>query len=229
MRAALDKSARDYYNGRDMQAVCPPVFAENLLKGAPCFMRTPLMSAAFALPGILALAFAAPSAQAQTPPDTKSPTIFAVRGGAYFPFNSTTKRSVGKTWASGGLDYVFQQKAGLSRTVLSVDYIERSSGGNTIRLIPVTIGQFTLQGAGEGQNNNVRPYLGIGVGAYFVHQALPDNQLGSTRNDTTTIGGYLGAGLDISSNFLVEARYHILPKVGGINSSGLQITAGVRF
>ncbi len=196
-------------------------------------MRIPLTPVLFAVPGILALAFAAPSAQAQTPPDTKSPTVFAVRGGAYFPFNRTTKNEVGKTWAGGGLDYVIQQKPGLSRTLLSVDYIERSSGGSTIRLIPVTIGEFTLQGAGEGQTNNVRPYLGIGVGAYFVHQkvpsVLPTAQAFTQNNDTTTIGGYLGAGLDISSNFLVEARYHILPKIGGINSSGLQITAGVRF
>ncbi len=216
-----------------MQAIRPTVFADHSLKGAPCFMRIPLTPPLLALPGILALAFAASSAQAQTPPDTKSPTIFAVRGGAYFPFNRTTKNAVGKTWGGGGLDYAFQQKPGLSRTVLSVDYIERSSGGNTIRLIPVTIGQFTLQGAGQGQNNNVRPYLGIGVGAYFVHQtvpaALPTAQVTTQSNNTTTIGGYLGAGLDISSNFLVEARYHILPKIGGINSSGLQITAGVRF
>lgn len=192
-------------------------------------MRTPLMPAAFALPGIFAFALAAAPAQAQTPPDTKSPPIAAIRAGAYFPFNSTTKSMVGKTWAGGGLDYVIQQKPGLSRTVLSADYIERSSGGSNIRLIPVTIGEFMLQGAGEGQNNNVRPYLGIGTGAYFVHQNLPNNTNGDTSKDTTTIGGYLSAGLDISSNFLVEARYHILPKIGGINSSGLQITAGVRF
>lgn len=233
MRAALDKSARGYYNGRDMQAICPTVFADYPLKGAPCFMRTPLTFAVLTVPGILALAFAATSAQAQTPPDTKSPPVFAVRAGAYFPFNSTTKREVGKTWAGGGLDYSVQQKPGASRTILSVDYIERSSGGSTIRLIPVTFGQFTLQGANEGQHNNVRPYLGIGVGAYFVHQTVPSTlptaQVTAQHNDTTTIGGYLGAGLDISTNFLVEARYHILPKIGGINSSGLQITAGVRF
>ncbi len=192
-------------------------------------MRTPLTPAVFVLPAILAALAAPLSAQAQTPADTKSPTVAAIRGGAYFPFNSTTKSSVGKVWAGGGLDYNIQQKPGMTRTVLSVDYIERSSGGNTIRLIPVTIGEFNLQGAGEGQNNNVRPYLGLGVGAYFVHQTLPSNQLGNAKSDTTTIGGYLGAGLDISSNFLVEARYHILPKIGGINSSGLQITAGVRF
>ncbi len=205
------------------------VFANFPLKGALCFMRTPFTPAAFALPGLLALALASPSAQAQTPADTKSPPVAAVRLGAYFPFNRTAKNFVGKTWAGGGLDYAFQQKPGLSRTLLSVDYIERSSGGSTIRLIPVTIGQFQLQGAGEGQNNNVRPYLGIGVGAYFVHQNLPQTDGTMHSNDTTTIGGYLGAGLDISSNFLVEARYHILPKVGGVNSTGLQLTAGVRF
>ena len=192
-------------------------------------MRPPLLTAALALPGVLALALLSTSAQAQTPPDTKSPPIAAVRVGAYFPFNSYTKNIVGKTWAGGGLDYVIQQKPGLSRTILSVDYIERSSGGSDIRLIPVTIGEFTLQGAGEGQSNNVRPYFGIGTGAYFVHENVPGNINGNAKSDTTTIGGYLAAGLDISSNFLVEARYHILPKIGGISNSGLQVTAGVRF
>lgn len=192
-------------------------------------MRTPLTRAAFVVSGILALGLAAPSAHAQTPADTKSPPIAAIRLGAYFPFNRTAKNFVGKTWAGGGLDYVIQQKPGMSRTLLSVDYIERSGNGSTIRLIPVTIGQFMLQSAGEGQNSNVRPYLGIGVGAYFVHQNLPTVNGTMQSNDTTTIGGYLSAGLDISSNFLVEARYHILPKIGGVNSTGLQLTAGVRF
>lgn len=165
-------------------------------------------------------------AQAQTVlPDAKPPAIGAVRGGVYFPFNSTVKNNVGKTFYGGGVDYTFQQKAGISRTNLSVDYIERSSGGNTIRLVPVTFSQFALQ-AGNG---GVRPYYGIGVGAYFVHQSIPDNVGNRDNRNDTVLGGFLAAGLDLPNNFLIEARYHIIQKVDDANSSGLQLTAGVRF
>ncbi len=190
-------------------------------------MRTPLVTALAALSAAVALSVH--PAQAQTPTDTAAPPIAAVRGGAYFPFNSRIKNTVGKTWYGGGLDYTYGQKAGLSRSILSLDYIERSGGGGTVRLIPVTIGQFTVQGGSNSQGSSVKPYFGVGVGAYFVHQTIPNDVGIIETNNVTTIGGYVAAGLDLPSNLLLEARYHILPKVGSANSSGLQLMGGFRF
>lgn len=178
-----------------------------------------------ALAGASVLLGAAPPATAQGLADTKKPTIGTIRLGTYFPFNAAAKDTIGKTWYGGGLDYTFQQTPGVSRTNLSLDYIERSSGGNTLRLIPVTVSQFTEHG-GE---NSVRPYFGLGGGVYFIHQNAP-NSIGFQENkNATSLGGFLAAGLDLPNNFLIEGRYHIVSKVGDINSSGLQVTAGLRF
>lgn len=178
-----------------------------------------------ALAGASALIGTARPAAAQGLPDTKKPAIVTIRGGVYFPFNARAKAAVGKTWYGGGLDYTFQQTPGVTRTNLSLDYIERNSGGNVVRIIPLTVSQFTLQNA----QGTVRPYFGVGGGVYFIHQSVP-NDVGIQENtNATALGGFIAAGLDLPGNVLVEGRYHIISKVGSINSSGLQLMAGVRF
>jgi outer membrane protein W len=188
-------------------------------------LRSAALSGAAAAAALALIGMARP-AQAQTVlPDAKSPTIGAIRGGVYFPFNSTVKTNVGKTFYGGGIDYTFQQKANISRTNLSVDYIERSSGGNDIRIIPVTFSEFALQSGQSG----IRPYYGIGVGAYFIRQNIPDSIGNRENTNATALGGFLAAGLDLPDNLLIEARYHIIQKEGSANASGLQVTAGIRF
>lgn len=175
--------------------------------------------------GVLALLSVARPATAQILPDTPKPPVLTVRGGVYFPFNARAKNSIGKTWYGGGLDYAFQQTAGVSRTCVGLDYIERSSGSNTVRIIPLTVSQFSEQGSANG----IRPYFGVGAGAYFVHQDIP-NDIGVRENtNATALGGFVAAGLDLPGNFLVEARYHYITKVGSSNNSGLQVMAGVRL
>ena len=183
------------------------------------------LAALTALAGASALLGAARPAGAQGLPDTKKPAIVTIRGGAYFPFNSRAKQVIGKTWYGGGLDYTFQQTPGVSRTNLSLDYIERNSGGSDIRIIPLTVSEFSQQNP-EG---TIRPYFGVGGGVYFIHQNAPNDIGFQQNNNSTTLGGFVAAGLDLGSNFLVEGRYHIISKVGSINSSGLQVMAGVRF
>ncbi len=190
------------------------------------FLKTTVLSTAVAA-GAFALLGAGRPASAQTdiPTASEQPPIVTVRGGVYFPFNSRLKANSGKTFYGGGLDYRIQGQPGVTRTELSVDYIERSSGGNTIRIIPVTVGQFALQ-LGQG---TVHPYVGFGAGAYFVHENLPDNNDIQQNTNKVAIGGYVGAGLDLPSNLMVEARYHLIEKVGTYEPSGLQVMAGIRF
>ncbi|MDQ2686753.1 MAG: hypothetical protein M3Y28_02685 [Armatimonadota bacterium] len=179
-----------------------------------------------ALAAASALLGAARPAAAQGIPDTKKPTIGTVRAGLYFPFNSRAKNNVGKTWYDVGLDYTVHQTPGISRTNISLDYIERNSGGNDIRVVPLTVGQFTEHGEAGA---TVRPYYGFGLGVYFVHENVP-NSIGVQENKNgTAFGGFLAAGLDLPSNFLIEGRYHIISNVGSVNAGGLQVMAGLRF
>lgn len=192
----------------------------------PSRLRTAVLSSTLAAGALALLGMAHPAAaQSDLPTADSQQPIVTVRGGVYFPFNARLKSNSGKTFYGAGLDYTIQQQLGQSRTELSVDYIERSSGGNTIRIIPVTVGQFTLR-AGQ---NGIRPYLGIGAGVYFVHEQLPNDSGVQENTNKAAIGGYIGAGLDFPSNLLVEARYHIIQNVGTYNVSGLQLMAGIRF
>lgn len=151
--------------------------------------------------------------------------VAIVRAGAFLPFNSQMKDNVGKIFYGGGLDYIIHREPTVSRTEVSVDYIERSSGGNDARIIPLTIGQFML----HGSSGEVTPYLGFGAGAYFIHQSGLDASGARENDNKTAIGGYIAAGLDLPDNLIVEARYHIIQKVGLYNSSGLQLMAGIKF
>ena len=188
-------------------------------------LRTAVLSTV-AASGALALLGVVRPAAAQTlsPPDNHDP-IAVVRASLYFPFNSQLKDNVGKTFYGGGLDYILHRQQGQGRTELSVDYIERSSGGNTARIIPLTVGQFTY----PISQASVRPYFGFGAGAYFIHQKGPDSSGVEQSEDKTAIGGFVAAGLDLPDNFILEARYHLIQNVGLYKSSGLQVSAGYRF
>ena len=192
----------------------------------PFRLRTVALSSAVAAGALALLGPARPAAaQGDVPTTSVSQPIVTVRGGVYLPFNSALKNASGKTLYGGGLDYNLQQKVGQSRTELSADYIERSSGGHTIRIFPVTISQFSIQ-SGQG---GIRPYFGVGAGAYFINQTLPDSFGNNQTTNKTAIGGFLGAGLDLPSNLMIEARYHIIQKVGAYKADGLQLMAGFRF
>lgn len=176
--------------------------------------------------GLLALtALARPAAAQLLPPTDQAAPVFSVRAGAYFPSNRRIKNQVGKTFAGVGLDYAVANKPGFTSTRLSLDYIERTSSGKTVRIFPVTVGQFYYQGA----NSGVRPYLGFGVGAYFVKQEVDDDLGNREDNNDTRFGGYVTGGFDFSSNLFLEARYHFIQAVGSANPSGLQVMGGVRF
>ena len=171
-----------------------------------------------------AMSFAAPAVHAQS----TTSTIGAIRLGEYIPVNSATQQTYGRYYLTGGLDYYFQQNQTTSRSVISVDYTEFSKSGNDIRVIPVTIGQQSMEAA-RGQS--VRPYIGYGVGAYFIHLKDPNdtNFGGSDTENATAFGGFLEAGLDLTTNLFLDARYHIVTPVKSVNTDSLEITAGLRF
>jgi hypothetical protein len=169
-------------------------------------------------------AIAAPAVNAQT---SQSSTVGAIRLGAYIPVNTNTQETYGRYFFAGGLDYYFQNTTS-ERDLVSADYTEYSKGANDLRVIPVTLGQQTTSGS-TGQST--RPYVGYGIGAYFVHISNPNdaNLGGSTVENGIAFGGYIGAGLDIGSNLFLDARYHIVTPVKDVNTDSLELTAGLRF
>ena len=75
----------------------------------------------------------------------------------------------------------------------------------------------------------VHPYVGAGLGTYFLQPRLNGANLGDSA---TKIGGTILGGVEFftSNTFAVkgEARYHIVQKSGAYNPSGLSLTLGVK-
>lgn len=183
--------------------------------------------------GIGALAIAAKPALAQSGTNLNSPTVGAIRLGIYLPASSHVTTPIGKVFPGGGLDYTFQQTA-QDRAQVSLDYIERSSSGSDVRVVPLTVSDIIY----SGPRADFRPYWGVGAGAYFVHVNVPNPNPAITIgtpgaqivNGTDTVfGGFLDLGLDFQYDIFVDARYHWIGEVDGVNPSGLELTAGYRF
>ena len=163
------------------------------------------------------------AAQTVVGPTQYTPAV-GVRFGAYFPQNSRVTHSVGNIMAGGGVDVTVQHSPG-TRVILSLDYIDRSNSGRNLRLTPLTIGVY---GVGT-PSGGITPYYGLGVGAYFVHSNLLTNTGTTSSANTTSLGGYLAAGIQFQDNVFLEGRYHVVQESNGVNTGGLQVTVGYRF
>lgn len=75
----------------------------------------------------------------------------------------------------------------------------------------------------------VHPFLGAGLGAYFLQPRLNGDNLGDSA---AKIGGTILGGVEFftSNTFAVkgEVRYNVVQKSGDYNPSGLSLTIGVK-
>ncbi len=162
-------------------------------------------------------------------------TSGSVRLGVYIPTSSQTQNQFGRTYFNAGLDYYFQHTGVTERSLVSVDYFERSSGSDKLQVVPVTVGQQYVSGS---RGDGVRPYFGFGAGVYFIHVQNPNdgNLTGGPNNGSNndsasgeTFGGYGSVGLDLSTNLFLDARYHLVSSYRSVSPSGFELTAGFRF
>jgi opacity protein-like surface antigen len=75
----------------------------------------------------------------------------------------------------------------------------------------------------------VHPFVGAGVGAYFLQPRVSGQNVGSSA---TKIGAVLLGGAEFFTSKVVsvkaEGRYHIVTKSGAYDPSGLELTIGVK-
>jgi hypothetical protein len=192
-------------------------------------MRILSFRSAAVLLGLAALGLpAAHRAQAQAvlSPDYHEPVV-SVRLGGYFPLNTRIIRSVGKGAVEGGVDITLFHQPYVNRSILSVDYLNRSNGSSNLQIVPITVGEMLY--LNSGGDSSSRPYAGIGAGAYLVQQNIQDSTGNQVSNNSTAYGAYVALGSDFGNTFFLEGRYHFITTVGGSSPSGLQLDAGLRF
>lgn len=138
--------------------------------------------------------------------------------------SSATKNFSGSTGYGAEVDVAIPKFLGIGQTFVSAGYFQNSNNGNKLRMIPVTIGRyFSPPNPVGGLTGNV--YFGAGLGPYFLRAS----GAGGGSTSKTTIGGFATAGYQFPNPYFIEAKYHLVGKVGGLNPSSLVIMGGRHF
>jgi len=136
--------------------------------------------------------------------------------------SSAAKNVAGSTGYGAEADIAIPKLFGMTSTFVSAGLFQNSSGGR-IRMIPVTVGRyFSPPNPVSSATGNV--YFGAGLGPYFLRASNA-----GTSVSKTTIGGFASVGYQFPNPYFVEAKYHLVGKVGGLNPSSLVVMAGRHF
>jgi outer membrane protein W len=173
--------------------------------------------------GILAAALSTPACRADPIGNQK---VGALRLGVYYVGSGGVRNTFTSTIGSIGLDYDIGNSIGTSRSVVSLDYISRSSGSNKLQLIPLTISEQYYHSIG---GTDWVPYGEAGLGAYFVQDQNQNNASLLSTHAETALGCFIGGGFDISDTIFLDLRYHLIQTIHGDDPSGYELTAGFRF
>jgi len=173
---------------------------------------------------VLALCAAAPltaHAQARVP-HTESGAV-GLDVGAFAPSGNGIDKLDSAPIISGLYEYYVTPRVSLRG---SLGWTEPSLDGSTIdsvRTIPL---KLDLNYNWEG--GRWHPFVGTGVGAYWMDY----RRQGASLNSATKLGANLGGGIEYFFNraltFKGEARYNAVQDFGRIDPSGLTLTAGLK-
>lgn len=101
--------------------------------------------------------------------------------------------------------------------------VERETSDSTRQI------RIALDVAHNWEGGTVHPFVGAGLGTYFLQTRDNGNNVGDSQRK---VGGTVFGGAEFftSNTFSVkgEARYHVVTKANGYNPSGLALTIGVK-
>ena len=123
------------------------------------------------------------------------------------------------------LEYYVTPRVSLRTSFGLTDPGHRTEAADSLRQVPLRLDvNYNWEGG------RWHPFVGAGVGAYFLQFKDNDQPFGDSE---TKAGFNLGGGMEYFFNrtlaFKGEGRYHILGKAqGGQDPSGLALTAGLK-
>ncbi|HEX5323061.1 MAG TPA: outer membrane beta-barrel protein [Capsulimonadaceae bacterium] len=170
------------------------------------------------------------AAQAQLGQPTKS--SISIKVGGYFPSNSSARDNGGSTQLSAGIDYAVPSTGGNSTTSLPSVYFDYNGGSKNGGHVNTYGVGFAVRSAASSSSAPAKmgfsPYVGIGTGYYEV-QVKNNTVKPSVSGSGGSFGGKIFAGLNLSSNFFIEANYQLISSRKGVNPSGFGVQLGARF
>lgn len=147
-----------------------------------------------------------------------------VKAGGFFPGGSGKSFS-GSTHLAAEAEVLLPKllPLGAGTTGISLGYSRGKRNGNTLQMVPLTIGKtFAPPNPVGGVTGYL--YFGGGLGPYFLKASG-----GGTSDSKTTIGGYGVVGYQLPNKFFVEGKYHLVGKVAGVKPSGFALLVGRSF
>jgi outer membrane protein W len=167
---------------------------------------------------------------------------FTLKLGAYQPGNGHTQNRLSNTWFTAGADMVLKgtkigdvasaATANSIEPLVYVDYTgtETHDNGHTEKAGSVGAGAGARYYGTYTVTSDFRPYIGGGVGVYFLNGQFADSTGAETStHDQVNLGFKVNAGVEYQKSYLVDVAYSTPGEVKGVSLNGLAVTLGVRF
>ena len=155
----------------------------------------------------------------------QSLSSFYVRGGALWPYSSTTKGDTSHYGPTLGIGYILAKGAGLQGSV-EIDFSHLGGGSN--------IETYDLEYA-ERYSLGSKVYIGAGAGARVTHYGISSNATGGgsggggfTTHQTSVLGEAL-VGLQVTSSLSVELSAKFAPAYHTESTTGVSLLACFKF
>jgi hypothetical protein len=172
------------------------------------------------------------AAHAQLGQSNQNQSQFSVKVGGFFPSTASASHNSGSTVLSAGLDYAIPSMGQGSTTSLPSVYFDYNGGSkNGGHVDTYGLGVAVRSSAvpsNPASKAGLQPYVGLGVGYYDV--MVKNTRVNPSVSGTkATFGGKIFVGVNLTSNFFVEANYQLISSVKSVNPSGFGAQVGVRF
>ena len=92
-----------------------------------------------------------------------------IKLGVFLPSNGNFKDALGKTWFSAGVDYAFN-KQGDTQNMMPLAYVDYAGANkHGLKANYVGVGPGIRYYTSPPGTSTTTPYVGAGIGAYFIH------------------------------------------------------------
>ena len=149
------------------------------------------------------------------------------------PSDDKTRNRFGSTWTTFGIGFnsVSARAQPQGQFLLDIDIYSRSRSGNRALVAPIGL-QYrrALMGGGSGSDLAGRsafvPYVGASANLVIVSLRVPSENIDSTR---LTAGAGVALGATVGEMGYAEARYLFNGRTLGYDTSGFNVSVGLRF
>lgn len=153
--------------------------------------------------------------------------LFGASVGWYFPTSGKMRDALGNNFFDVGLSAPFaQMKPDGTQASSSFGVITANRNGNRLFILPATFGVMKMMGRGQES----KPYVAARAGiAYYDYRITDPSTLVRKSGNRIGYTGNLEAGVILSQNLRVAARYNWFSKVDGFDFTGIELKLAYQF